>query len=123
LTGRRLRAASFFGSEVALAAITLSPASQLPWIARNHPYGHAYLHVAGRPFGARFDRDYWRLSQKQLLEWSAGHERSKENHLPVGGFEEIHASGWTGTSSVPYTSQVPRRRLPRRPRSMSLSNT
>lgn len=58
---------------VALAVISLSLLSQALWIVRNHPYEYAYLNVVGRPFGDRFDRDYWGLCQKQLLTWLAGH--------------------------------------------------
>jgi hypothetical protein len=58
---------------IALAAISLSLLSQALWIARNHPYEYAYLNVVGRPFGDRFDRDYWGLCQKQLLTWLAEH--------------------------------------------------
>jgi len=58
---------------IALAVISLSLVSQALWIVRNHPYEYAYLNVVGRPLGDRFDRDYWGLSQKQLLTWLADH--------------------------------------------------
>ena len=58
---------------IALAVISLSLASQVLWMIRNHPYEYAYLNVVGRPFGDRFDRDYWGLCQKQLLAWLAEH--------------------------------------------------
>jgi len=58
---------------IALAVVSASLLSQALWIVRNHPYEYAYLNVAGRPYGDRFDRDYWGLCQKQLLSWLADH--------------------------------------------------
>ena len=74
LTGLKLtleRATTTF-AVAALALVSLSLLSQAFWIARNHPYEYAYLNIVGRQFGDRFDRDYWGLCQKQLLEWLAG---------------------------------------------------
>jgi hypothetical protein len=65
----------------ALGAIGLSLLTQAAWIARNHPYEYAYLNVAGRPFGDRFDRDYWGLCQKQLLEWLSSHAASMPTRI------------------------------------------
>lgn len=45
---------------------------QTGWIVYNHPYQNVFFNVIGRPIANQYDRDYWRLSNKGLLEYILG---------------------------------------------------
>ncbi len=38
-------------------------------IAANHPYEHSMFNIIGIPIADQFDRDYYRMSSKQAIEW------------------------------------------------------
>lgn len=42
---------------------------QTGWIIRNHPYEMVYLNAVSRKWGAKFDRDYWHLTNLELCRY------------------------------------------------------
>jgi hypothetical protein len=60
----------------AFALISLSLVLQAVWIVGNHPHENVYLNIIGKHFGDKFDRDYWGLSNLQLLEWIVENDKA-----------------------------------------------
>ncbi len=55
--------------KVGLMVIVISAGFHLNWMINNHPYHYVYFNVlAGENWDERWDRDYWRVSVKNLLE-------------------------------------------------------
>lgn len=54
-----------------IAAVALSIVFQFGWMIKNHPFENVYLNVIGAQYGANFERDYWGLSQYQMLNFIA----------------------------------------------------
>lgn len=63
----------FKGGKVPRAAVivllTLSLGLQTRWIIVNHPYQFVFFNAIGKPKGDRFDRDYWRVAQTDILRY------------------------------------------------------
>jgi len=54
---------------VILSVMLISFINTSFWMVRNHPYHYVYFnYLAGRNWDKRWDRDYWFLSSKQMLE-------------------------------------------------------
>jgi hypothetical protein len=84
-----------FVKVAAFALIIVSLILQTGWIVKNHPHENVYLNMIGKHFGDKFERDYWGLSNMQLLNWIAQNDKA-----PSIKVSSVHGQELSVTSDI-----------------------
>ena len=55
--------------KVAVFLIAICMVMQVRWLYINHPYQYLYFNEIGKPIASQFERDYWRVTANDLVEY------------------------------------------------------
>lgn len=72
---------------VCVILFVVSMIFQIAWMVRNHPYQYVYFNILGRPMASQYDRDYFRGTAYDLLQYIL--ETDSREKITISRYSDI----------------------------------